>query len=132
MLMAATTVPEGPRRYDAGMAPTGTSLPQLVELAARRYAAALRDRYRDDVVLVRLFGSYARGEAHEDSDVDIAVVLEDLDFPTERDVIDLATTIGWDFELDLAPNAFDRDTYEKWRRQQRPLVMDIEREGIAL
>ena len=40
---------------------------------AALFADALRRRYGDAVVQAKLFGSCARGEAHERSDVDVAV-----------------------------------------------------------
>lgn len=100
--------------------------------AATEFSAALRQRYGDDVLAVRLFGSYARGEATEDSDVDISVVLVSMDTRRRRDVIDLATDIGLRHELVLSPMAFDEPTYRKRQRQERPLVMDIEHEGLVL
>lgn len=100
--------------------------------AARRYADVLRRRYGDRVLEVRLFGSFARGDADEDSDVDVAVVMTELDWSTHRDVIDLASDTGLEHGVLLSPSAFDRATYERWRGQERPLVIDIEREGIAL
>jgi len=99
---------------------------------ATRFADALRQRYGDAVLKVTLFGSCARGEAHEASDVDVAVVLGSVDWRTRCEVIDLATDIGLEHDLRLSPTLFDRETYERWRIQERPLVMDIEREGLAL
>jgi predicted nucleotidyltransferase len=39
---------------------------------------------------VRLFGSYARGDAEEDSDVDVAVIVDALTEPERTAAIDLA------------------------------------------
>lgn len=114
------------------MVAPSAELPAGPRAAAARFAEALRERYRGDVVCVRLFGSCARGEAHEGSDVDVAVVLEHLDWRTRCDVIDLATDIGLAHDLRLSPTLLDRATFERWRMQQRPLVKDIEREGLAL
>jgi predicted nucleotidyltransferase len=44
----------------------------------RRFRAALDDLYGDRIERVVLFGSRARGDAHETSDYDIAVFLKDL------------------------------------------------------
>jgi uncharacterized protein len=101
-------------------------IPVLVSAAVEQFAGELRRRFGDAVLDVRLFGSFARGEAHEDSDVDVAVVLESVDGSTQREVIDLAMDVGLPFELRLSPLVFDHATYQKWRRQERPLVMDIE------
>jgi len=99
--------------------------------AVAEFARELRRRYGDEVLDVRLFGSFARGEADEDSDVDVAVVLESADWETRRDVIDLATDTGLPRDLLLSPTVFDRETYETWRRQERALVGDIEGEGVS-
>jgi predicted nucleotidyltransferase len=84
------------------------------------------------VLEVRLFGSFARAEAHEESDVDIAVVLERADWQTRGEVVDLATDLGLARELHISPTILDRETYDRWRAQERPLVMDIENEGLPL
>ena len=100
--------------------------------AATQFAAALRERYGSAVVDVRLFGSCARGEMHEDSDVDMAVVLQQADWRTRRDVIDLSADVGLAHEVLLSATVLDRATFEHWRRQERALVMDIERDGLPL
>ena len=97
-----------------------------------RFAGALRERYGDAVVDVRLFGSCARGEMREDSDVDVAVVLRAVDGRTKRDVIDLASGIGLEHDVLLSPTVLDRETFERWRAQERLFVMDILREGLPL
>jgi hypothetical protein len=48
------------------------------------------------------------------------------------EVIDLATDVGLAFGLRLSPTIFDRETYERWRLQERPLVLDIEGDGVRL
>jgi uncharacterized protein len=44
-------------------------------IIASRYADAVKSRF--DTVKFILFGSYAKGNFHKDSDIDIAVVLKD-------------------------------------------------------
>lgn len=106
--------------------------PPYVRDAVLELAARLRARWGEDLVALRLFGSRARGEADAESDVDVAVVLEHVDWKTKCAVIDLAADVGLEHDLLLSPTVFDRATYERWRRQERPLAMDIEREGIPL
>ena len=103
-----------------------------VREALARFAGALRERFGSAVVDVRLFGSLARAEADEESDADVAIVLERVDWKTRCEVIDLATDAGLPVDLRISPTVFDRETFARWRRQERPLVMDIERDGISL
>jgi predicted nucleotidyltransferase len=107
-------------------------LPPSVEGAAVAFAHQLRERFGDQVLLVRVFGSYARGEAHEDSDVDVFVVLEQFDRERWAEVIDIATDTGLPRDLLLSPTVFDRATWELWRSHERALVMDVEREGVPV
>ena len=105
---------------------------QHVASALAHFASRLRERFGDSVIDIRLFGSHARSTAHEESDVDVAVVLNEAGWEVRRDIIDLAADIGLDHGLLLSPTVFDAATYERWRDQARPLVRDIEHEGIRL
>jgi predicted nucleotidyltransferase len=108
------------------------SLPLPIRAAAAELASELRRRYGDEVHVVSLFGSWVRGEADAESDVDVAVVLEHLPWARRREVIDLATDIGEPRDLRLSPTLFDRTTWERWREQERALVLDILGEGVPL
>ena len=105
--------------------------PQFASVLAR-FAGALRAQFGESVLDIRLFGSYARSNAHEGSDVDVAVVLEEAGWETRRDIIDLAADFGLAHDLTLSPTVFDRETWERWRAQDRPLARDIEHRGIRL
>lgn len=118
--------PTGPRDAATAQATAGP------RGASVQFAAALRRRYGEALVDVRLFGSCARGEMREDSDVDVAVVLEQVDWRTRRDVIDLSADVGLAHDVLLSATVLDRETFERWRRQERALVMNIERDGFPL
>jgi predicted nucleotidyltransferase len=61
----------------------------------KRFCTALDEMYGARVERVVLFGSRVRGDAHEDSDYDVAVFLRDLaDRPAEMNrLADLSTKI---------------------------------------
>ena len=114
------------------MSDANVTAEQGVAGALAHFARDLRERFGESVVDIRLFGSFARSTAHEESDVDVAVVLEEAGWDVRREVIDRATVIGLRHDLILSPTVFDRETWERWRAQDRPLTRDIEDEGIAL
>jgi predicted nucleotidyltransferase len=64
----------GVKRDDLGAAADPTEGIRIAREAARR----LKDAYGDRLREVVLFGSWARGEAHEESDVDLLVVLDEV------------------------------------------------------
>lgn len=96
------------------------------------YAERLRPIFGDRLRDVRLFGSYARGEADEDSDVDVLVLVDRL---TDREigvVADEAAAVIMTSGLPLAPLPMATERYEELRRRERLLARDIDAEGISL
>jgi len=47
-----------------------------ISAAINEFSMALKDAYGDKLAEVLLFGSYSRGEATIDSDVDVMVILD--------------------------------------------------------
>ncbi len=128
-------VEAGRTGYNAGVtstSATGSRAPMSVWRIVTRYADALRAHVGDRVREVILFGSQARGEGREGSDVDIAVIVTDPGFALRVRIIDLASDIGLETGLDLSPTVIDVATWQAWRRQERPLARDIERDGIRV
>jgi predicted nucleotidyltransferase len=101
--------------------------------ALDRFSSAVRARFGGRVREMTLFGSHARGEANEDSDVDILVVIDDLTFEETREVIAIAYEIDLsDDWLGLAPLPLATSAAVDMRERERRLMRDIAREGIAL
>ena len=61
----------------------------VVQQIAQEYKTILRDIYGDDLAELILYGSYARGDQHEESDVDFAIVFRN---PEIRPSAELFTT----------------------------------------
>lgn len=104
----------------------------LVAQVLAEFRDRLSRRFGADLVDVRLFGSLARGEATEESDADVFVLLRTVGWSERRAVLDIAGDLFAERDVLLSPSVFDVARYEEWRRQERPLVMDIERDGVAV
>jgi uncharacterized protein len=67
--------------------------------------AALDEVYGNNLVAIRLFGSYARRQATPDSDVDVLLVLREIDdYGTEvRRVIELFSRLSLEFGKTVVP-----------------------------
>lgn len=72
----------------------------------------------------------ARGDAHEDSDVDILVILEGASFADRGRAIDLATEIGLGEGLVFAPVVLTPEEWAELVRHERALPGEIDRDGI--
>jgi uncharacterized protein len=95
-----------------------------------KFRAALNELYGDRIERVVLFGSQARGDAHPDSDYDVAVFLKDLDDRWAE--LDRLANLRVSF-LDETGAFFDAKPYPATAyRERSPLMREIRREGIDL
>jgi predicted nucleotidyltransferase len=95
-----------------------------------RFRAALDEMYGDQIERVVLFGSRARGEAHAESDYDVAVFLKELpDRWSELDrLADLRVKL-----IDDTGAFFDILPYPAAAYAERsPLMREIRLEGLDL
>ena len=91
----------------------------------------LERRYGSQLKGVVLFGSYARGEETEDSDIDIAVVLDDFDHAcTEIERTgDLVSSLSLKFDTLIALVPIKE---KDWLMRRTSLILNIKRDGVAL
>jgi len=74
----------------------------------------------------------ARGEGHEQSDLDIALIVARGARARRYDVYDLAFDVGLDHSVDLAPLVLEEEQFNELKRRERLIAQNIQREGIAL
>ena len=96
----------------------------------RRFRAALEEIYGVRLERVVLFGSRARGEAHAESDYDVAVFLHDMtDRAQEMNrLTDLATNILYDDGGLVHAMPYRAGSYN----ERTPLMNEIRAAGIDL
>ncbi|HEO66276.1 MAG TPA: nucleotidyltransferase domain-containing protein [Spirochaetes bacterium] len=73
-----------------------------------------------------LFGSYAKGSYHEDSDIDIAIVLEDLGDSFDEQL--RLMTYRREFDVRIEPHPFDEARFD----EQSPFAYEIIKTGIRI
>lgn len=107
-------------------------IPPSLRPALEAYAARLRAIFGERLRELRLFGSYARGEAHEDSDVDVLVLVDGL---TDLEIGVVATEAAYtmiDTGVPISPLPMSTERLEQLRRGERLLAKDLDTEGIPL
>jgi predicted nucleotidyltransferase len=107
-------------------------VPSLREPLAE-FVRSVNDHFGDRLIEVRLFGSYARGEARPDSDVDVAVIVEDpLGHADRVWPMGLAGDLLARYEAVITPIVLARSELELMHRREDALARDLAEQGIVL
>lgn len=108
------------------------AIPSSLRPALEAYAKRLRPIFGERLRELRLFGSYARGEADEESDVDVLVLVEGLTDHEIGVVAGEAAHVLVATGLPLAPLPMSTEGFEQLRRGERLLARELDADGIAL
>lgn len=84
------------------------------------------------VVDFTLFGSRARGESHEDSDVDILVRMTSAPTALRGAIFEIAADILVEYDVDISPLVMSEAQYRSMLARERLLPQEIERDGVPL
>ncbi|WP_048095658.1 nucleotidyltransferase domain-containing protein [Geoglobus ahangari] len=104
-----------------------------------RLVDTLKEKYGDRLISVVLFGSVARGEARNDSDIDIIVVVDDLPrsrFERQKEFLEVEERLESIFErllesgylVDISPILRTPDEIIRLP----PVLLDVVEDGIIL
>ena len=88
-----------------------------------------------------LFGSYARGEAHPESDVDVLVVVNwpqkrrpdgfystDYTDPRWQTIVDLATDMMLEYGIIISPKVYSVERL----KENTPFISQVQKDGVEL
>jgi uncharacterized protein len=104
----------------------------VVQQIASEYKSKLQSLYGKDFVELILFGSHARGDFHEESDVDFAVVLRDPEIRVAEEIFK-TSPIGTQLELKYGLMLSTLPVSEKKKKNSMQWVyQDIRKEGIVI
>jgi uncharacterized protein len=94
-------------------------------------AKQLKERLSVVVSLIdfRVFGSRARGDSDEDSDMDVFIEVESLDRETREKIFDVVWEVGFDNYLVISPITCTRSEIEETPFRSSPILKNIYEEG---
>jgi len=98
--------------------------------AVEEFVRRVLGRYRDKIDSIILFGSVARGEAKEDSDIDILIVVKKEDFKLRRALIGVAFDILLETGSDISVKVLSKNEFED--RRDFSFLRNIISEGVKL
>jgi predicted nucleotidyltransferase len=79
---------------------------------------------------VRVFGSRARGDATEYSDLDVLVVVDQLNHTTEKYISDCAWEAGFPDDIVIMPVAITLDNLKNSPLRESVFIRTVYREGV--
>lgn len=91
----------------------------------------LTSTYKKNLTSIILYGSQARGDNVEDSDIDVLIVLNDEINPIKelRKINASLSNISLEFNQLISCVFMSKNRYEK---EKSPLILNIKKEGIIL
>lgn len=97
----------------------------------RRLRNELTQALGDQFVSVILYGSHARREAHEGSDIDVLIVVRDDSDYREliRRTSEIIGSLSLQYDVVLSRVFVSQDRFE---REQTPFLLNVRREGLMV
>jgi predicted nucleotidyltransferase len=89
-------------------------------------------RFGSEVIGMTLFGSRARGEGNEDSDVDVLIITCDESRKRRDGILDIANDILLEYEIDIAPMVVGEARYRTILDREWQIGKEIQRDGRTL
>ena len=113
-----------------------SNIPNKIKNIIQEFSNGVRKILGDRVKKIILYGSYARGDYNESSDIDIMILtdLSDDEIIEYRNKIwDYAYDIEWNnnFDIKLSPLIKNIDKFNYWL-EALPFYMNVQKEGVEL
>lgn len=100
--------------------------------AITKYIEYICTRFPARILAIVLFGSQARGDADDESDIDLLVLVDAEDDEFRDELWRIASDISLDFNVVLSPQVFGQARWAETRRIRLPLYRAIEADGVPL
>ncbi len=109
-------------------------MPEKVSKTIYQFSKQLKKIFGSHLSKVIIYGSYARGDYQDNSDVDVMVL---VDLPEieirkmENDVYDIAFEIEMNTGIDISPIIKSKVQYEYWV-DVLPFYRNVQEEGVVV
>ena len=91
------------------------------------YIKLIQQKY-PDIEGVYVFGSYARGNSNQDSDIDLALIFKNLDDSKRFDVQVQLMLLASQIDTRIEPHPISHDDFDS----DNPFVVEIKKTGLEL
>lgn len=92
----------------------------------------VREKYKDQIKKIILFGSYARGGSTKESDVDVLVIWKGRQLDGWNFLVSIATDILIEYGVLISLKIISPKDYDTMIDLEMPFIQSVEREGVIL
>ena len=104
-------------------------IPQKIAKEIKDIVRALKAEFENDFLALILYGSWAKGMAREDSDIDLLAIFERVDRDMSKRISEISSRLERQYErtITLLPV-----TQDEFKVERLPLFTAVKREGIII
>jgi len=102
------------------------------KIALKEYTYQLHNLYPENIEKIILFGSRARGDTQENSDIDILVIVKNGDKEVKNKITDLSFDIILKYGVDIEPVIFDSEEWARLTEIPTSFAYSVLNEGKVL
>ncbi len=100
--------------------------------ALAKFKAEIIKKLPEYIILLELFGSKARGDDTNDSDIDILVLTEGKDFEKNSEICGTALDFSIDYDTYISPRIFELKEFERLKQRNSIFIKNVEKDGKIL
>lgn len=112
----------------------GDFMPEAVHSIVYKFAQQIRVIYGNSLKKIVVYGSYARGDYQENSDIDIMILVDASDSEIKKR-FNLVCDLAFDYEMDygviISPLVKNEDHFIKWS-ETLPFYRNVKQEGVIV
>ena len=100
----------------------------------QKIVQAYQDIYQDNISEIYLYGSYARGDYTNDSDIDIVAIVKGNRLKLQnqlKEIWDISADLELEYDVIVSPTVIPYSEFEDYKKVL-PYYSNIAREGVKL
>ena len=86
----------------------------------------------DRLLRMILFGSIARGDYTDESDIDVAIIIRGLTLELKHKILDRVAEVELNHLMPVSALLLSEEEFIRLKKRERRIALDIEREGVLL
>ncbi len=109
-------------------------MPNIIRSIVYGFSVQLRNLLKNDLSKIILYGSYARGDFQQDSDVDVMILVnlpvKEIE-KVEEAIFELAYDIEMEHGIHISPIIKNEQQFEYWV-DALPFYRNVKKEGVEI